>query len=132
MIGGNEFRNIIITKGIQNIAAAWNEVRLSCMSGVWRNLWPNVVEAASSRVRAEDATIIGIFDVLFYNISVVRSMIIDELEEFVVTDNAPIINDDLMLSLITSKQLETSEETLNNSNVLIVQITTYKYFTIFL
>lgn len=41
-------------KAVQNIAAAWNEVKLSCMNGILRNIQPDVVKRPSRPLLVQD------------------------------------------------------------------------------
>jgi hypothetical protein len=36
------WRNVDNRKAIVNIGGAWAEVLMSCMNGVWKNIWPDI------------------------------------------------------------------------------------------
>lgn len=110
-----------IMKAVQNIAAAWNEVKLSCMNGVWRNLWPDVVEAPSRRLRLQDTIRQVVEDIaVMMEGSELGSIAVEELEEFVATDNAPLSDEELMSMQNTSQinEEEPSEERKLSSSVI--------------
>lgn len=107
------WKSFNIFKAVQNIAAAWNEVKLSSMNGVWRSLWPDVVEAPSRRLRVQDTTRQVIEDIaVMMEGSELGSIPMEELEEFVATDSAPLSNEELLAMQNTSQinEEEPSEE----------------------
>ena len=38
------WKNYNVLKAVNNIGDSWNEVKLSCMNGVWRKIWPECIK----------------------------------------------------------------------------------------
>lgn len=79
------------------------------MNGVWRSLWPDVVEAPSRSVRVQEQTRQALEDIaVLMGGSELGSITVEELEEFVASDGEPLSNQDLIE--LQNKPLENEEE----------------------
>lgn len=80
-------------EAIHNIEEAWKEVKKSCMNGVWRNLWPDVVEAPRTIVQMQRQVLEDIAAMI--EGSELEDVAVD-LVELVATHDDPLSNEDLI------------------------------------
>lgn len=83
-----------IMKSIHNIEEAWKEVKMSCMNGVWRNLWPDVVEAPRRIVQMQRQVLEDIAAMI--EGSELEDVAVEDLVELVATHDDPLSNEDLI------------------------------------
>lgn len=83
-----------IMKAIHNIEEAWKEVKKSCMNGVWRNLWPDVVEAPRTIVQMQRQVLEDIAAMI--EGSELEDVAVEDLVELVATHDDPLSNEDLI------------------------------------